>query len=286
MSSSHNKKRNTGLIYEFLIKTISSSLVENDKQKSSRALKIIKHNFRPGTELYKEFRLINALMKTTVSSEAVAASIMTEAKTAARTHDATELDRQKSILIRNINHQLQDENFYDQHINEYKMFATVQSLVNGWRNPGTNLEKIAEYEDQLIKWLMTKKETVAESTINENSVGTNRLLMKVMMKKLSEKYDGTLSPDQKALIKAYAFSTANDDKDTIVKKMHEIRDRLLESIDGYMKSNETSEYLNSKLVEVKSKLSETIHEINDSSVSEYMLYAKLVDELTSGGSDV
>lgn len=286
MSSSHNKKRNTGLIYEFLIKTISSSLVENDKQKSSRALKIIKHSFRPGTELYKEFRLINALMKTTVSSEAVAASIMTEAKTAARTHDATELDRQKSILIRNINHQLQDENFYDQHINEYKMFATVQSLVNGWRNPGTNLEKIAEYEDQLIKWLMTKKETVAESTINENSVGTNRLLMKVMMKKLSEKYDGTLSPDQKALIKAYAFSTANDDKDTIVKKMHEIRDRLLESIDGYMKSNETSEYLNSKLVEVKSKLSETIHEINDSSVSEYMLYAKLVDELTSGGSDV
>ena len=145
MSFSHNKKRNIGLLYEFLIKTISNALVENDKQKSAKALKIIKQSFKPGTELYKEFRLINSLMRTTVSSEAVAASIMSEAKMAARTHDVNLLDHQKSILIRNINHQLRDENFYDQYVNEYKMFATLQSLINNWRNPGSDLQKTAEY---------------------------------------------------------------------------------------------------------------------------------------------
>lgn len=285
MSSSHNKKRNTGLIYEFLIKTISNSLVENDKQKSARALKIVKQCFKPGTELYKEFRLVNSLIRTTVSSEATAASIISEAKLAARSHDLEELDRQKSILIRHINHQLQDENFYDQYVNEYKMFATIQNLINNWRRPGSDLQKTAEYEDQLMKWLTGPKQEVAKVQVNENSVGTNRLLMKVMMKKLSEKYEYTLTADQKGLIKAYAFSTANDDKTTITKKLQEIREKLSFSIEEYLRDNDESSYLNSKLSEVKNKLRESIDVIDDSIVSEYMLYAKLVDELTSGGSN-
>jgi hypothetical protein len=285
MSFSHNKKRNIGLLYEFLIKIISNALVENDKQKSAKALKIIKQSFKPGTELYKEFRLINSLMRTTVSSEAVAASIMAEAKSAARSHDPNLLDHQKSILIRNINHQLKDENFYDQYVNEYKMFATIQGLINNWRNPGSDLQKTAEYEDQLLKWLTSAKQESVDMKVNENSVGTNRLLMKVMMKKLSEKYEGTLSPDQKSLIKAYAFSTANEDSDTIIRKMNEIRQKLLGSIDEYVSLNESSEYLVSKLNEVKEKLLQQINEVDDSKVSEYMLYAKLVDELTGGSND-
>jgi hypothetical protein len=286
MSSSHNKKRNTGLIYEFLIKTISKALVENNKPQSSKALKIIKQNFKSGTELYREFRLINALMKTTVGSESIAASIIFEAKNAARSHDMHELDREKSILIRSINHQLKDDNFYDQHINEYKMFATIQNLLNSWRNPNSDLQKTAEYEEALMKWLVSPKSQLQEEKVNENSVGTNRLLMKVMMKKLSEKYDGALTSDQKSLIKAYAFATANDDSSTIFKKLSEIREKLLESINDYLESKESSKYLNTKLLEVKSKLFEPLNEVNDSTISEYMLYAKLVDELTSGGSDV
>lgn len=286
MSSSHNKKRNTGLIYEFLIKTISKALVENDKPQSSKALKIIKQNFKSGTELYREFRLVNALMKTTVGSESVAASIIYEAKSAARSHNLQELDREKSILIRNINHQLKDDNFYDQHVDEYKMFATVQNLLNNWRNPNADLQKTAEYEENLMKWLVSPKIELKEEKVNENSVGTNRLLMKVMMKKLNEKYDGSLTSDQKSLIKAYAFATANDDRSTILKKLSEIREKLLESISTYMGSDESSKYLNIKLLEVKNKLFEPLNEVKDSTISEYMLYAKLVDELTSGGSDV
>jgi len=285
MSSSHNKKRNTGLLYEFLIKTISTALVENDKQKSAKALKIIKQSFKPNSELYKEFRLINALVRTTVSSEAVAASIIAEAKSAARSHNVDELDRQKSILIRNINYQLQDDNFFDQHVNEYKVFATIQNLINGWRTKEPNIQKLAEYEDLLVKWLMTQKQEEQPAQVNENTVGTNRLLLKVMMKKLSEKYDGSLTQDQKSLIKAYAFATASDDKNTIIKKLQEIRSRLNESIDAYISSEESSNYLHGKLREIKEKLVEEPTDVDDSVVSEYMLYAKLVDELTTGGSD-
>ena len=101
------------LLYEFLVQTISKSLIDDDKKKSSAALKILRKHYKPGTQLYKEFRLINALAKTTVSSEHVAASILKEAKAAATSMDHDSLDREKSLLIRNINHNINDDNFYN-----------------------------------------------------------------------------------------------------------------------------------------------------------------------------
>ena len=283
--SAHNKKRNTGLLYEFLIHTISQALVDDDKRKSSRALKIIKTHFKPSTELYKEFRLINSIMKTTVSIESVASSILGEAKVAARSHDVDSLDREKSLLIRSINHQLNDDHFYDQQIPEYRTFATVQNLLNSWRLKSTDLSKMAEYEDQVVRWLVTPKTESNEQITTEGTAGSNRLLMKIMMKKLGEKYDDTLTTEQKSLIKAYAFSAASDDEKTIILKLNEIKGKLLNSIESYVDNKKEEKYLSDKLNEVKSGLLNEVKKVDDSVVAEYMLYIKLIDEL-SGGENV
>ena len=283
--SAHNKKRNTGLLYEFLIHTISQALVDDDKRKSSRALKIIKTHFKPSTELYKEFRLINSIMKTTVSAESVASSILGEAKVAARSHDVDSLDREKSLLIRSINHQLNDDHFYDQQISEYRTFATVQNLLNSWRLKSADLSKMAEYEDQVVRWLVTPKTESNEQITTEGTAGSNRLLMKIMMKKLGEKYDDTLTTEQKSLIKAYAFSAASDDEKTIILKLNEIKGKLLNSIESYVDNKKEEKYLSDKLNEVKSGLLNEVKKVDDSVVAEYMLYIKLIDEL-SGGENV
>jgi len=283
--SAHNKKRNTGLLYEFLIHTISQALVDDDKRKSSRALKIIKTHFKPGTELYKEFRLINSIMKTTVSAESVASSILGEAKVAARSHDVDSLDREKSLLIRSINHQLNDDHFYDQQISEYRTFATVQNLLNSWRLKSADLSKMAEYEDQVVRWLVTPKSEPNEQITTEGTTGSNRLLMKIMMKKLGEKYDDTLTTEQKSLIKAYAFSAASDDEKTITLKLNEIKGKLLNSIESYVDNKKEEKYLSDKLNEVKTGLLNEVKKVDDSVVAEYMLYIKLIDEL-SGGENV
>ncbi len=283
--SAHNKKRNTGLLYEFLIHTISQALVDDDKRKSSRALKIIKAHFKPGTELYKEFRLINSIMKTAVSAESVASSILGEAKVAARSHDVDSLDREKSLLIRSINHQLNDDHFYDQQISEYRTFATVQNLLNSWRLKSADLSKMAEYEDQVVRWLVTPKTESNEQITTEGTAGSNRLLMKIMMKKLGEKYDDTLTTEQKSLIKAYAFSAASDDEKTITLKLNEIKGKLLNSIESYVDNKKEEKYLSDKLNEVKTGLLNEVKKVDDSVVAEYMLYIKLIDEL-SGGENV
>jgi hypothetical protein len=281
MSKTHNKKRNTALLYEFLVRTISTALVEGDKKKSSTALRILRRHFKPGTQLYKEFRLFNALVKTTVSSDAVTSSIITEAKQAASHADIATLDREKSLLIRNINHLIKDENFYDQPVNEYRMYATIQTLLNEWRKaPGTaDIASMAKYEDQLRNWLMTEKKA-NEHAVSDDSPGESRLLMKVMMKKLNEKYSSSLNLEQKEIIKSYAFSAANDDQTTIKRKLTEIKSALVESINEYVKNNKESEYLIKKISEAKEQiLSESLEEVDDSTVSRFMLYSSLKEEL-------
>ena len=281
MTHNSKKKRNSGLLYEFLVRTISRALVEGNKKKSAHALKIVKRHFKQGPELYKEYRLINSLVKTTVSSEAVAASIIQEAKVAARAYDVKELDREKSLLISVINRSINDDDFYDQQVNEYRIYATIQTLINDWRTPNCDLERLARYEDQLLRWLVTEKTEAANMMLPDESQGSSRLLMKVMMKKLNEKYAGQLSEEQRGMIRAYAFSTANDDVNSIKKKLVEVKQRLLREIAEFSRQNVEHEYVNKKMDEARQRIEgETLEVVDDDTVSRFMLYAQLNSELT------
>lgn len=286
MNKGHNKKRNTGLLYEFLVNTISRSLVEGNNKTSSQALKILRRHFKPGTELYKEFRLINALRKTTVTSEMTASSILQEAKLSARTYDTKLLDKQKSLLIRDINHIINDENFYDQQVYEYRFLATVQTLLNDWRDPNRDLSRTASYEDLVLKHLTAEKLVEQEQSLSEETPGTSRLLMKVMMKKLNEKYSGLLNNEQKSLIRAYAFSTANADGESIKLKLSEVKESLLTSIESFGSLHPGNEYINNKLLEAKQQLlSEDLEVVDDETVTRFMLYTKLAVEIESEDID-
>ena len=282
-SKNHNKKRNSILLYEFLVSSISKSLVEDDKRKSSAALKILKRHFKKGTNLYKEFRLLNSLIKTSVTSPQVASRILKEAKDAAIKLDTAELDREKSLLIRNINHTINNDNsFYDQHINEYRMCATIQQLINEWQSEDTDITKIAEYEDQLVHWLLSPKKNVSEHTISEESSGTSRLLMAVMSKKLNEKYSNVLNEQQKNIIKAYALTSMSSDTNQIAQRLEEVRSDLSASIDSYIEQIKDLPHLKSKLVETKQELmSENFEKIDDALITKFMIYSKLNLELDS-----
>jgi hypothetical protein len=283
--SSHNKKRSSGLLYEFLVREISKTLVDGDTKRSSDAMKVLKRHFKVGTEIYREFKLIDALVRTTVSSEHVAANILLEAKAAARTHSTDKLRDEKSALLADITRTLNSSDVFEHHIPDYKIYATAQILLNEWRKQSqgsADLSKIASYEDSIIHWLTTKKDPVSSSMMNEESPGTNRLLMHVMMKKLHEKYDGVLSPRQASIIKSYALSNVRDDQITVKNKLTEVRTSLLEQIDEYVSSNSNEKYVVEKLKEIRS----TIHEenlgtVDDETVTRFLQYVKLHEELTS-----
>lgn len=282
-SNKHSKKRNSGLLYEFLVKMISRSLVEGDQQRSTAALDTLKRFFRPETELFKEFRLLNSLMKTEVSNPTVAASIIAEAKTAARQHNVGQLEREKSLLIRHINHKLDDGMFWDQPVAEYRMFATVQTLFNDWRNSGNvPLERVAQYEDQLTKWLTEARDKSTVHNELAGSVGENRLVFKLMMKRLNEKYGCVLTQDQKSILREYVFIVSSDrDPNVLQKKLQDLKEHALRAIDAYVVAD-SNKYMLGKLTETRQEIvSENLDKINDETITRFMLYMKLISELES-----
>lgn len=278
----HNKRRNAGLLYEFLMRYISKTLVEDDQNKSSFAFHALKKFFSPGTELFKEFRLLHALMKTEVSSQNVAASILSEAKIAARSHNTELLEREKSSLIKFINHKLDDGTFWDQPISEYRMLATVQTLINDWRT-GVNapFQRVAEYEDQLTKWLTEAKSVPEVHSELAGTPGENRLVFKLMMKKLNEKYSVSLTNDQRSILREYVFAVSTDrDYSSLQKKLQDLKESTLRSLDTFLSSITESSYIYEKLVEAKASIeAEKLDEINDNVITKFMLLMKLVSEL-------
>lgn len=280
--SKHNKRRNAGLLYEFLVRNISVSLVEGKNDKSALALQALNRFFKPGTELFKEFRLLYALMKSEISNVGVASSILGEAKSAARSHDAIRLEKEKSSLIKFINHKLDDGSFWDQPIQEYRMLATVQTLINDWRI-GTDapLDRVAQYEDQLTKWMT---EARVKPTVHEELAGTpgeNRLVFKLMMKKLNEKYGVAISGEQRSILKEYVFVMSTDrDYSSLKKKLQELKNSTIVSLEEYMTKTDENTYIHQRLSEAKREIElESLDEINDTVITKFMLCVKLVSEL-------
>lgn len=271
----HNKKRNTGLLYEFLARYIANAIVDNDDWKRTRAFQIVNDHFRPGTELYREFRLFNALISTKVSSQGVASSIMQEAKKAARDYDSKKLDHEKSVLIRDINHTLgEGGTFYNQQVSQYKAYATIQQLLNEWRTEVPDLAKIAEYEDKLSNWLLEGKEVMPlEEHVSEDS---DALVVKIMTKKLNEKYKHIGEVERK-LIQDYVFK---EQADTLAPRIQEIKDQALAGIDSYLEKKTVNGYTKEKLLDVRATIvGENFDVVNDTTIERILDVAKLKEEL-------
>lgn len=282
--TTHNKKRNAGLLFEFLVQTISRSLVDGDERRSNAALKLLKKHFKQGTELYREFRLINSLVKTTVSSTVVAGSILNEARKSSNDYNLKKINREKSILIDVINKTLnEDGDFFNQSISQYKTYATIQTLINEWRKPkNRDIELIASYEDQLVNWLIEEKSHSLQVVPDEESRGTHKIVMKLMTEKINQKYGEKLTSKQKNLLKEYVFSNNNQNFDKLKNVMKVLQSELSSNIKYYQVINESDEFMKSKLSEVLEIVeSEIINEVNDEIISRYMSYIKLNDELSS-----
>jgi len=272
-SRTHNKKRNVILVYEFLIRAISKALMEDDKRRQAAALKVIRRNFKPGTELYKEFRLANAMYTSTVSTSSVASSIMSEAKTAVRDIDERKLNREKSILIREINYSL-GQDVYDEPIPDYTILATIQTLFNEWRRT-SDLGRLAEYEDKVNRWLVTEK-TREETPISDLDPGTSRLMTSIISRKLNEKYADKLTSEQKEIIRIYALSEAAGADTRIEAFLSDIKERLEIQL-AHTDSN------GKQIDEIKQMLlDENLETVDDDTITRFMLYVKLGSELTGG----
>lgn len=242
----HNKKRNVGVIHEQLVRYVGGAIIQSDNESATKAIAILTKHFKPGTELHREFRLFNALVNVPMGDAGIAERVIAEAKGAATRHDRHKLNQEKSALIKSINHVISEEKFYDIRVPNYKLYATVQSLLDSWR--GSRILEITEsakYEHNLAEWISRQP----EKEVQQEAV--DPLAYRLMLKKFQEKYGKELLPAQKrvvenALIKGKGSMTneLNAAQEEAVKSLREFKKTcenriLLEKIDRVIESVET-----------------------------------------------
>jgi len=278
MSKTHNKKRNVGIIYEQLVRKVSEALVEGDMSRANLVLEILKRHFRKDTELYKEFRLFNALVKTTVSSDSIATRILGEAKSAAQDHNATQLRKEKAWLIKEINHSLDDSGFYATQVDGYRTYATIQTLLNDWRSgPSVDIKRVALYEDKIHTWLLEDKPEEELDDLKSNNV--DKLTVKIMREKFNSRYGSTLTKSQRTLIREMVFSKESGDGSSARSIMKEQKEDVIDQIQTY-KTSCTSNYSLKKLpLVLEAVRSLNTDDLSDENVAKFLTTIKLGSEL-------
>ena len=275
----HNKKRNVGIIYELLLRAVSSYLVEGNKSKAQLALDIISQRFSKDTELFKEFRLFNALAKTKVSDSAVSAVILTETKSATRRIDYTALDREKSLLIRDINHKLNDPMFYHRRISNYRDLATIQTALNEWAlGDKSDLSKTIMIETKLVEMLKSSApEQIQEAVESDSKIDS--LVIKILNEKFNKKYAGTLTDDQRNLIKDYVLMDSNAGPSSVMlERASNLKQAALACLDQIERS-EKNQIIQENLTNIRKRVSELdVKNLNDESLSKLMTLSQLIEE--------
>ena len=282
MSKTHNKKRNVGIIYEQLVRRVSEALVEGDTQTADQVVGILRRHFTQGSQLHQEFRLFNALVKTTVPSESLATRILTEAKQAAQDHNAAKLRQEKTLLIRDINHTLNDRDFYKTRVEGYRTYATIQTLLNDWR-AGSRLGRVIDYEQKIHEWLLVDTPTKSLDELKTPSV--NPLTVKIMTDKFNQKYGRSLTGAQREIVQEYAFSKSPNRDDIVRGMLTRQKDDLLRSLSSYAREC-SNKILLKKIPEVREKITALdLNEVSDVGISRFLVLSQLGHEIMEGDDE-
>lgn len=275
MAKVHNKKRNIGIIYEQVIQHICNRLLENDEDVAKKGIAIIKESFKEGTQLNKEYRLFKALITTKNVSEHLASSIIGEAKKACNYHfDNKVLEEEKSRLIHSLNHTFGKGVIFEESIKNYREYATVQTLLNEWRNPSNNFDRTTEFEIKLHESL-TEKCVIKESNEYEN-IKFDKMTYGIMKKIFNEKYNSILSESQKELIQYYT----NNEDNKLIEHCKKIKTETISELDRYI-NNCNNTIVKSKYQGVKNNIS-LINEnnIDKDTLKKLLTVSKLKEELS------
>ena len=205
----HSKYKNTGILFELLVRKLTSETLSTDK---SVTIDIIKKYFGKNTELAKELQLYNALLKEQFRSEAQALDYIRTIKSAHDKLNQSVLRRQRYNLVKEISDRFVFNNMAKTHINNYKALASIYMIFE--YDESTNPKQLLECKNVIINngMLVDKRVEVKDPIIEsfKSQPKEVRLLTyKLMIDKFNEKYSNNLDESQKQLLNKY-ITNVND----------------------------------------------------------------------------
>lgn len=283
MKIKHSKYRNTGLIFELLVKQIAADTLN---RKESPAVSIIKKNYTGNSTLVKEFKLYQFILKNQGIGQNKAESILSTITEISRKLDRKVLKEQKYKLISDIKEAYNVEDFFSIQTPNYKAVASLYCLLEAQNNDQlVDPEMLVNYKTTLLEHLTDSKQDkseVKDTLIEEYSKydkDLKLLTFKILLEKFNDKYKNLL-PEQKNILKE--FITAVNSQSRLRNIINEELSKIAKKVSD-LSSRVKDEVVKIKLDEVAKNIKPLSNKerINDNHLVNLMQYYDLVNELKS-----
>lgn len=207
MSLKHNKIKNTGILFELLVRKIAADVL--DGKSDSFAVRLVREHFHPKSELGKELQLYRTFFNTPHLSESKAFNMLDLIVSRRKTLNEKLLAAQKFLLIKEIKQNCDLKQFLNGRVPSYKVYASIYKLFESTSDDIMQLEDVVKSRFLVVEHL--KGELKEEQIIKESSyVETLRaqdeeiryLSYKFLLERFNEKYS-VFNDKQKALLREY-----------------------------------------------------------------------------------
>jgi hypothetical protein len=227
MQINHSKYKNTGILFELLIRQITNDTLDS---KDSQATNILKKYFVK-TELGREYKLYETLLKKTSLTETKANIITNTLLDSSKSLNRGVIKRQKYNLIKEIQNHYDLNEFFNHKLPNYKVHAAFYTLLESYNsNIQTNPEQIINNKVTILEHLTaaqikaTKIKDEVMSEFEKSDKDVRFIAYKMLLENFNVKYD-TLHTNQKTILKEYITSVDNTSrlKEFYTNKINELK---------------------------------------------------------------
>lgn len=206
----HKKIKNTGLLYEFLIRQVTGDVLKGAPPTS---LNLIKKFFGEKSPLKEELELYTILLGQKVKDSNFAFKII-ETVLNTRDHiDKEKLKRDKYNLLKEINQKYDSELFFKTKVPNYPVYASIYTLLE--YSEKDSIQEYLDHKLNVANFLLESKisETSSKAFTTPVPSELRGLTFKLMTEKFNEKWN-TLSHSQKNILRHFIHNPV-DSKDSL-----------------------------------------------------------------------
>jgi len=280
MKLKHSKYRNTGILFELLVRQITADTLKGG---DTPALDLVKKYF-VNSELSKEYKLYESVIKPGVVAESRANALISTVLESSSKLNRKALKREKYNLIKEIKEKYDISTFFSSKIPNYKRLASVYMLIESYNSKETvDTNLIVDNKVTLLEY-MTKDEVKSQEVESDilrefknQTPEVRTLAYKILLEKFNEKYSD-LSVDQKNVLKEFIESENSGVKlrSFYNKTINTIKEILAEEI-----VKVDSDVIKIKLEEISKYLLELDkkEKVNNDNIVDLLEYFELIKEI-------
>jgi len=213
----HSKFKNTGFIFELLVRQITSEIMSSD---NSVAEKILKENFNSKKELSRELKLYQYLINEKYNSESKAEQFINTICEARKRLDENKLIKEKYNLIKQLKETYNIDEFIKSPVSNYKTLASIYKLfevtsTDEQYDPTDIVSSRFTIAENIINTSIQNKDSKIKNAVLEEYKKQDEDLRAISYKFLVENFNKkykNLTSDQKGLLREYINNINNTGK--------------------------------------------------------------------------